>query len=375
MKVTFPHAGQAWVPLSTVFAKAGVECIVPPLCSKRTLSLGVKYSPEWVCLPFKLNLGNFIEALELGADTLVYVAGPGLCRLGYYAKVAEQILRDAGYQFEMVTFDWQEKQIVGLAEFLKKLLPNKSWPQMVGDLKFGLGQLALMDDLERMTLRLRPRAQNPAEISEIWRTAGDRVAKAWTGSELKKTKAEIVAEFNAVPQKPNADPLKIGLLGEFFVVTEPFANMDIEDLLGKMGVEVQRHAFFSDWARSWLFLEAIGLSHGQKVRKAAAPYLSRDVSGDAQQTVGETILHQKEGFDGIVHLLPLTCMPEIIAQSIMPRVTKDFDIPVLSIVLDEQMGRAGFITRIEAFVDLMQRRRRVKMGAVGKTPRAQHAST
>ena len=375
MKVTFPHAGQAWVPLSTVFAKAGVECIVPPLCSKRTLSLGVKYSPEWVCLPFKLNLGNFIEALELGADTLVYVAGPGLCRLGYYAKVAEQILRDAGYQFEMVTFDWQEKQIVGLAEFLKKLLPNKSWPQMVGDLKFGLGQLALMDDLERMTLRLRPRAQNPAEISEIWRTAGDRVAKAWTGSELKKTKAEIVAEFNAVPQKPNADPLKIGLLGEFFVVTEPFANMDIEDLLGKMGVEVQRHAFFSDWARSWLFLEAIGLSHGQKVKKAAAPYLSRDVSGDAQQTVGETILHQKEGFDGIVHLLPLTCMPEIIAQSIMPRVTRDFDIPVLSIVLDEQMGRAGFITRIEAFVDLMQRRRRAKMGSVGKTPRAQHATT
>ncbi|MCL4535711.1 MAG: CoA protein activase [Bacteroidetes bacterium] len=375
MKVTFPHAGQAWVPLSTVFAKAGVECIVPPLCSKRTLSLGVKYSPEWVCLPFKLNLGNFIEALELGADTLVYVAGPGLCRLGYYAKVAEQILRDAGYQFEMVTFDWQEKQIVGLAEFLKKLLPNKSWPQMVGDLKFGLGQLALMDDLERMTLRLRPRAQNPAEISEIWRTAGDRVAKAWTGSELKKTKAEIVAEFNAVPQKPNADPLKIGLLGEFFVVTEPFANMDIEDLLGKMGVEVQRHAFFSDWARSWLFLEAIGLSHGQKVKKAAAPYLSRDVSGDAQQTVGETILHQKEGFDGIVHLLPLTCMPEIIAQSIMPRVTKDFDIPVLSIVLDEQMGRAGFITRIEAFVDLMQRRRRAKTGSVGKTPRAQHATT
>lgn len=373
MKVTFPHAGQAWVPLSTVFAKAGVECIVPPPCSKRTLSLGVKYSPEWVCLPFKLNLGNFIEALELGADTLVYVAGPGLCRLGYYAKVAEQILRDAGYEFEMVTFDWQEKQIVGLAEFLKKLLPNRSWPQMVADIKFGLGQLSVMDDLERMAHRLRPRAKNPAEITAVWRTAGERVAKAWTGSELKKTKAEIIAEYNAVPQDPNADPLKVGLLGEFFVVTEPFSNMDLEDLLGKMGVEVRRHAFFSDWAKVWLFLEAIGLSHGQKVKRAAAPYLSRDVSGDALQTVGETILHQKEGFDGIIHLLPLTCMPEIIAQSIMPRVTKDYDIPVLSIVLDEQMGRAGFVTRIEAFVDLMQRRRALKRGTIGRSARERHA--
>jgi len=360
MKVTFPHAGQAWVPLSTVFAKAGVECIVPPPCSKRTLSLGVKYSPEWVCLPFKLNLGNFVEALELGADTLVYVAGPGLCRLGYYAKVAEQILRDAGYQFEMVTFDWQEKQIFGLAEFLRKLLGNRSWRQIAGDIKFGMTQLATMDELERTAHRLRPRAQNPALITQIWRTAGQRVAKAWTDRELKRVKAEILQEYQDVPKDPKADPLRVGLLGEFFMVIEPFVNMDIEDLLGRMGVEVVRHSFFTNWAKTWLFLEAIGLGHDQKVKRAAAPYLSRDVSGDAIFTLGETILHHKEGFDGIVHLLPFTCMPEIIAQSIMPQVTKDHEIPVLSIVLDEQMGRAGFVTRVEAFVDLMRRRRALK---------------
>ncbi len=360
MKVTFPHAGQAWVPLSTVMAKSGVECIVPPPTSKHTLSLGVKYSPEWVCLPFKLNLGNFIEGLEMGADTLLYVAGPGLCRLGYYAKVAEQILRDAGYQFEMLTFDWQDKQIVALVEFLRRVLPNRSWPQIIGDVKFGLDQLKVMDELERMAHHLQPRVLKPADISNIWRTAGDRVVKAWTPADLKRVKAEIVEEYNSVPRDPNANPMKVALLGEFFMVVEPFVNQDVEDMLGKMGVEVVRHASFSDWAWSWLFLEAVGLSHGKKVQKAAAPYLSRDVSGDAIQTLGETVLHQKEGFDGIIHLLPLTCMPEIIAQSIMPRVTKDHDIPVLSIVLDEQMGRAGFVTRVEAFVDLMQRRRSLK---------------
>ncbi|MGI5836660.1 MAG: CoA protein activase [Chloroflexota bacterium] len=360
MKVTFPHAGQAWVPLSTVFAKAGVECIVAPPSSKRTLSLGVKYSPEWVCLPFKLNLGNFIEAMELGADTLVYVAGPGLCRLGYYAKVAEQILRDAGYQFQMVTFDWQEKQIIGLAEFLRTLLPNRSWRQIVADIKFGLTQLSVMDELERKAHYLRPRVTSPTQITQIWRTAGQRVAQAWTDAELTKVKAEILREFDDVPKNPKADPLRVGLLGEFFMVIEPFVNMDVEDLLGRMGVEVVRHAFFTNWAKTWLFLEAIGLGHDQKVKKAAAPYLSRDVSGDAIFTIGETILHHKDGFDGIVHLLPFTCMPEIIAQSIMPQVTKNHEIPVLSVVLDEQMGRAGFITRIEAFVDLMQRRRNLR---------------
>ncbi|MGE5619348.1 MAG: hypothetical protein ACM3US_08830 [Sphingomonadaceae bacterium] len=360
MKVTFPHAGQAWVPLSTVFAKAGVECIVPPLTSKQTLSLGVKYSPEWVCLPFKLNLGNFIEGLEAGADTLLYVAGPGLCRLGYYAKVADQILRDAGYQFQMLTFDWQEKQIVALGEFLRQVLPNRSWPQIAGDIKFGLSQLKVMDELERMAHHLRPRVMKPAEVTRIWRTAGKRVAAAWTPADLKRVKAEIVAEYDALPRNPDADPLRVALLGEFFMVIEPFVNHDVEDMLGKMGVEVVRHASFSDWAWTWLFLEALGLSHGRKVKKAAAPYLSRDVSGDAVQTLGETILHQREGFDGVIHLLPFTCMPEIIAQSILPTVTKDHEIPVLSIVLDEQMGRAGFVTRIEAFVDLMRRRRAFK---------------
>lgn len=363
MIVTFPHAGQAWVPLSTLFAKAGVECVVAPPFSKQTLSLGVKHSPEWVCLPFKLNLGNFIEAMEMGADTLAYVSGAGLCRLGYYAKVSEEILRDAGYQFEMVTFDWQEKGAFGLAEVLRKLLPNRSWPQIVGDIRFGLSQLAAMDDLEREAHRLRPREVKPGEVSRIWRSAGERVTKAWTYKELKRVKAEIMDEYNQVPLDPDAQPLRLGLLGEFFTVIEPFCNMDLEDMLGRMGVEVKRHAFFGNWAKTWLFLETLGLSHDQQVKKAAAPYLSRDVSGDAIQTLGETILHQKEGYDGIIHLLPFTCMPEIIAQSIMPKVTRDYEIPVLSVVLDEQMGRAGLVTRVEAFVDLMQRRRALKQRA------------
>ena len=163
------------------FAKAGVECIVPPPCSKRTLSLGVKHSPEWVCLPFKLNLGNFIEAMEQGADTLVYVAGPGLCRLGYYSKLAEQILRDAGYEFEMVTFDWQEKQIVGLAEFSGSCFRadrgRSSSPTSSSD----------CTDSWRCWMTSSgwrtgsgPRVTKPAEITAIWRTAGERVAKAWT---------------------------------------------------------------------------------------------------------------------------------------------------------------------------------------------------
>ena len=37
---------------------------------------------------------------------------------------------------------------------------------------------------------------------------------------------------------------------------------------------------------------------------------------------------------------------------------EEHDIPILSLVMDEQTGKAGYITRLEAFVDLMRRKKR-----------------
>ena len=65
-----------------------------------------------------------------------------------------------------------------------------------------------------------------------------------------------------------------------------------------------------------------------------------------------------KGADGIIHLSPFTCMPEIMSQNIFPAMRENCDIPILALIMDEQTGRAGYITRIEAFVDLMRRRKR-----------------
>lgn len=358
MKVTFPHLSHTEVALKTLFAKHGVECIIPPKSSKRTLTLGVQHSPMELCLPYKVLLGNIIEGLEQGADTVINVAGPGLCRLGYYARLHEEVLRGLGYQFEMINFDWQEGQIVGLAKFIRRLLGNeKPWREILGDIKYGMAQLTLMDDIEKRVHWVRARELEEGTASRVWRTVGDRVAAAFSPAELKQLRRQIFGELDAIPLKPNFQPLQVAFLGEFFLAVDPFCNMDLEEELGKRGVEVTRHAYLMEWAKVWLFFEALGMSHGKKVQRAAGRYLRRDVSGDAVQSLGETILHQQKGFDGIVHIMPFTCMPEIVAQNIFPKLTKEYNIPVLSLVLDEQMGRSGILTRLEAFVDLMARRR------------------
>ncbi|MHB1132447.1 MAG: CoA protein activase [Chloroflexota bacterium] len=357
MKITFPQLTTVWVPLKTLFDKNHVEVVLPPAPSRRTLSLGTKYSPEWICLPYKVLLGNTIEAMELGADTVLSVTGPGLCRLGCYSTLQEAALKDLGYQFEMRCFDWQSKQILGLVEFLRGLFPGKPILEIVGDIKFGIQQLLLLDEIERRTLQLRPLEVERGAVSRFWRAAPERICAAHSPAALKRVRQDLERELEAIPLDRTRRPLRVGMLGEFFMVVDPFTNMDMAEELGKMGVEVTRSAWLSDWAKVWLFLEAVGLSHGQKVKKAASPYLTRDVSGDAIQTLGETVLHAHDGFDGVVHLQPFTCMPEIIAQNMLPQVSREHQIPVLCIVLDEQMGRAGVQTRLEAFIDLMYRRR------------------
>ncbi len=354
MHVAIPHMGNIYVPFKTLFRELGIDMVVPPPCCRRTLSLGTKYSPESICIPFKLTLGNFIEALELGADTLVMAAGPGLCRFGYYARIQEQILRDMGFQFQMVTTEIFESKIVGVARLVKKLSNGAPMSRVFSAMRFGLAKLSIIDDLERVVHRVRALEQHKGTATQLFKEAIGTIDQA-TGSEsLKQIKADYIAKLWHVEQDPQADPIKIGMVGEFYVVLEPFSNMDVEMELGKMGVEVKRSTFVSEWMKFSLFLNTFGLSEKDRIHKAALPYLRRDVGGDGWESVGEAVLHSNH-YDGIVHLAPFTCMPEIIAQNIMPSVQEG--IPVLTLVCDEQMGKAGMMTRLEAFTDLLRRRR------------------
>ena len=72
------------------------EIIKPNPITAKTIEIGAKYSPEFVCTPFKYTLGTLIEGLDRGAK-IVLQAGGG-CRYGYYAELQEQIIKDLGYE-------------------------------------------------------------------------------------------------------------------------------------------------------------------------------------------------------------------------------------------------------------------------------------
>jgi predicted nucleotide-binding protein (sugar kinase/HSP70/actin superfamily) len=341
--------------MKTLFETLGADVVVPPKCTRRTMSLATKYSPEGICIPFKLNLGNMIEALEQGADTILNVTGHGTCRMGYYFKVQEEILRDMGYDFRMVLISLSEHKPTSLIEILKQLPNGTSLPKIISACRFGLAKVTALDDIEIIANEVRAVEQGKGSTTLLYREGVKAIQDAADYHSLKKITKEYKQKLRQLETTLATETLKVLIVGEIFVVLDPYANMDVEVELGKLGVVTRRSLYLSRWVKRGLLFNLIGADQWREVHRAAKPYLKRDISGDGWETVGEKILSTGV-YDGMIHLAPFTCMPEGIAENIMPS-TKE-DLPVLAIYCDEQTSKAGMITRLEAFVDMLNMKKR-----------------
>lgn len=357
MRLGIPHTGNLYIPFRAMFERLDIDYVIPPVNSQRALSLGVRHSPEGLCLPFKLILGNLIEATEAGADTLLMVGGNGICRLGYYARTQEQILRDMGYNIEMVTLGVSNHKLFGLLKLIKQLANNAPWLKIISAFRFGLAKMNALDRIERRVQKVRAVETSKGTANRILSKAVEAIDRTDDYRMLKKIEADYTDQLNRVSTDDEAHPLVVGIIGEFYVVLEPFSNFDIESELGKLGVEVRRTTFISEWTKFSLFLNPLGINEKDRLHKAALPYLKRDIGGEGWESVGEKVLHAGK-YDGLIHLAPFTCLPEIVAQNIMPHTREK--IPVLTILCDEQATKTGMMTRLEAFVDMLERKRRVK---------------
>jgi predicted nucleotide-binding protein (sugar kinase/HSP70/actin superfamily) len=362
-KVTFPYMGTSPIAVKWLLEGLGHEVIVPPKPSTATLNLGVKYSPEFACLPYKIVMGSYIQALRMGADTIITSGGVGPCRAGQYAPVHECILKDQGFDFKMIVFEPPRKSLSDLIQKVKWLNAAKLLiPQLLKLLRETWTKLIALDELEKCSHLVRPREVNHGETSRVYEETLDWIDKAGTVKEIRQAHVAGLERIRSIEQNPDIDPLKIGIVGEIYVVIDPTANLEIEETLGHLGAYVERSIFLTNWTRENTFLDVLRLTNTHS-KQAARPYLPEMIGGHGQDSLGNTVLYAKRGFDGVVQLAPFTCIPEIVAKSILPRISKEHNIPVLSLSLDEQTGKAGIATRLEAFVDLIKRRRQQCMGA------------
>lgn len=358
MKITWPHMGSLEVVMGSVFEELGLDYILPPPNSQRTMELGTRYGPEFACFPLKTTLGNFIEAIENGADTLIMVAGRGPCRFGFYAETQRRILEEAGYDFQMMHLEFEPGKIPELVRTLRRLKQGKSWNSLVRAVKFALTKAVVVDRIEKQALHQRYRDKRKGATTAALKKCYGMIREAGTYAALRRAEDEAFSLMLSVPCVER-EKIKIGIVGEFYLVLEPFFNLQVEEQLGDMGAYVERNIYLTDWLRPSGKNPVAG-HHNRESEQAAKPYLTHSVGGEGLHSVGNAVLYHRSGFEGVVHLMPFTCMPETIAKSILPHVSRDLGIPVLSLVIDEMTGKAGVSTRLEAFVDLALFRRRAR---------------
>lgn len=359
IKVAFPHMGTISIAWAAALRKIGLEAYVPPYTSKRTLSLGTKNSPEAICLPYKLILGNFIEAIEGGADYVAMITSPGICRLGEYGNNIKNTLSELGYKANYIELSLYDG-FRGLYKFLKELSGKNNPVQIIRAINICMRKIFVIDELDSVLSYYRAREINTGDAEKRYKKALQLIDAADKTSVLKKARVKAIDLIKSTKIDPNREVLHVDLTGEIFLVNDEFSNQNIERELGRMRVETRRSLTVGSFLKDAIIPKAFrkGETHLERAERMAKPYLTRDIGGDSLECISDVAYADERGIDGIIHISPFTCMPEIMSQNIFPSMREDCSIPILALIMDEQTGKAGYITRLEAFVDLMRRKKR-----------------
>lgn len=360
MKITFPHFGNVYIAGKAFFEELGQEVIPPPKSSRKTLEMGTKYSQETICLPLKVMIGNFIESIEKGADTILLTGSCGPCRFGYYSVLERNVLGDLGYDVDFIVLDPIGEGVNKLKKNVYKLFNAKNIRDVAKAGRLGWQLIKKADYITDLSNKKRAYAVNSYEVDAIVDRYFREAEGTYGAKELMDLMDNTINDLNNVKVKGDFDPIKIGLIGEIYTVIEPFVNMEIERKLGHMGVLVDKSLTPTIWVDHHIKSYPFGSKTERIKYKMAEPYLKTLVGGHGRETVGSAIYYAEKGFDGVIQLLPLNCMPEIVAKSILTTVSEDYNFPIMTLILDEMTGEAGYMTRLEAFVDLLYRKREMR---------------
>jgi len=333
------------------------DIIMPNKPGKHTAELGRIYSPEFICTPFKITLGTFIESLERGATELGMGGCNAYCRFGYYWPVQKLILEDLGYDFKFITLNYMSP-LECVKTMKNEVSVRNNLFDVIRAFRFAWVSNRLTDLTDKLMYKYRAIESEKGLTEKVADKAYQMIVDANTIRKMKKLQRYLPEFFEKnINYDKDLNPLKVCVNGEIYVVLEPSLNLDVHKKLNELGVIVDTPITLRRYIDVGYKLNPFKKMHYQHSVDASQNYVKYRCGGETQENIGDVIVYKHEGFDGIVHLYPFTCMPEIISRSIFPQVSKEHNMPVMSLVVDEQTGEAGFKTRLEAFVDLLSRMR------------------
>lgn len=324
------------------------SCILQPVLTRRTEEIGAKYSPDFVCTPFKTTLGSMIEALEAGADTLVMCHG--LCRLGYYGELQEQILRDLGYAFEFVNLSsYNTGKKKDWLRMLRRLDPKVNVVKLTAAAMEAVRMAEYVDQVTAAYYQNCGFEGTKGLYKSAYQKFLSAMYAANSKSDIDSAYRHVRQAFQQIPLDKPPHPLRVGIIGEFYTAMDAFSNLEVEQKLADMGVEIHRwltvtNRFFHYSGEKNLNVRIQDLcAYEMGPTSTANIWCARD--------------YAERGFDGLIHIKSANCTPEIDIMPVLQNISADYKLPILYLTCDSQTSDVGLMTRLEAFYDMIQRKR------------------
>lgn len=139
-------------------------------------------------------------------------------------------------------------------------------------------------------------------------------------------------------------PIRLAVLGYPYLIYDSYVSLGLLDKLESMGVEVVTAETL--WAqrkiRTFHHQKQLFWTYSEMVQKAGYYVFGPDC----------------RDIDGVIHVTAFACGPDAMVDKLLElESARSNDRSFLSLCLDEQTGEAGCHTRLEAFVDMLRRKK------------------
>ncbi len=369
--------------LAAAFRACGVKAETLPEPDDEALFYGRRYTSGKECYPTILTTGDMIKLVKKPDFDPQKVAffmpsGAGPCRFGQYNRLHRKILDELGFPEVPIYSPQQDVKLYEDLGLVGGDFTRLTWKGLL-----------CMDLLDKFLRETRPYEVQPGQTEKIYWEAVARLEKAVEKREdLVAVMAELRERFANIPVKDKGKKPVVGIVGEIYVRSNRYANEDIVRVLESLGAEVWLPTI-AEWfyyinytSKRWakrlrLFKQLLKLVIENRVqledehrfvslvrdllRTAEEPtveeiiglarkYMSDEFEGEAILSVGKSLDYLRHGVNGIVNVIPFTCMPGTVVSMLLKRVREDEGyVPVLTVPCDGQRSM-GTRMRIEAFM-------------------------
>lgn len=306
------------------FTDLGIKIVLSDPTTKQTMTSGSALVVTETCLPIKVYIGHVLNLIDKGIDKIfvpsIQSIAPKIYNCSKIRGLPDLVRNVVKKDFTMIeaTLDKSEKN-QGLYEFLKEMAKP-----------FGI------TDMERIK-----KASKAG-----WRTYNNFHIMSKSGMSYKKAMNYALQGKVFIESQTKEYPISIALISHGYNIFDERTSMKIFDKLEAMDVKVY----------SALQLSNEQMDDGIKALGQEMYWANeREMTGAAGHYLKDIKI------DGLITLTAFGCGPDSLMIERITRQAKRFNKPLLNLTVDEQTGEAGFITRLEAFVDMLFRKKRAKI--------------